>query len=78
MTLAPDTPFSHFAEKVTAKFSKNFEDSIIKFKNKRGDQTITRDDSDYEHWQPSRLHGKGAEARLKAYWKSGTRIVSDK
>jgi neutrophil factor 2 len=48
MTLAPDTPFAEFMEKITAKFQKEINGLGLRFKDEDGGKVTLRDDSDYE------------------------------
>jgi len=48
MTLSPETPFTEFLDKVTAKFQKDINGLGLKFKDEDGGKVTLRDDSDYE------------------------------
>ncbi|KAG6857726.1 hypothetical protein H0H87_004142 [Tephrocybe sp. NHM501043] len=48
MTLAPETPFEEFMEKVTTKFGKGINGLSLKFKDEDGGKVTLRDESDYE------------------------------
>jgi len=48
ITLAPDTPFPEFMDKVTAKFGKDINGLGLKFKDEDGGKVSLRDESDYE------------------------------
>ncbi|KAK7057495.1 P-type phospholipid transporter [Favolaschia claudopus] len=48
MALTPETPFEEFMDKVTAKFGKDINGLILKFKDEDGGKVSLRDESDYE------------------------------
>ncbi|KAJ7072604.1 NADPH oxidase regulator NoxR [Mycena amicta] len=48
MALTPETPFDEFMDKVTAKFGKDINGLILKFKDEDGGKVSLRDESDYE------------------------------
>ena len=48
MTLAPDTPFADFMEKILAKFYKEANGLDLKFKDEDDGRVSLRDESDYE------------------------------
>ena len=66
MTLAPDTPFAEFMDKVTAKFGKDINGLGLKFQDEDGGKITLRDESDYElAIETARENSKGkAEGKL--------------
>ncbi|KAJ6602153.1 hypothetical protein B0H10DRAFT_1823402 [Mycena sp. CBHHK59/15] len=48
MALTPETPFEEFMNTVTAKFGKDINGLILKFKDEDGGKVSMRDESDYE------------------------------
>ncbi|KAJ7647597.1 NADPH oxidase regulator NoxR [Roridomyces roridus] len=48
MALTPETPFEEFMDKVTAKFGKDINGLMLKFKDEDGGKVSLRDESDYE------------------------------
>jgi len=73
MTLAPDTPFSDFMQKILAKFYKEADGLNLKFKDEDDGRVSLRDESDYElAIETARESARGrAEGKLQI-WCSDT------
>lgn len=71
MTLAPDTPFDEFIDRITTKFEKSFKSLGMKFKDEDGGMVTLRDESDFElAIETARENSKGkAEGKLQIWCK---------
>ncbi|RXW15133.1 hypothetical protein EST38_g10721 [Candolleomyces aberdarensis] len=69
MTLAPETPFDEFMDKITAKFNKSLNGLGMKFKDEDGGKVTLRDESDFElAIETARENAKGKpEGRLEIW-----------
>jgi hypothetical protein len=69
MTLNPDTPFPDFMDKVMAKFYREANGLVLKFKDEDGGKVSLLDESDYElAVETARESAKGkAEGKLEIW-----------
>ena len=69
MTLDPDTQFSDFMDKIMAKFFKEANGLVLKFRDEDGGKVSLRDESDYElAIETARESAKGkAEGKLEIW-----------
>ncbi|KAJ2916301.1 hypothetical protein MD484_g4120, partial [Candolleomyces efflorescens] len=69
MTLAPDTSFDEFMDRITAKFNKSLNGLGIKFKDEDGGKVTLRDESDFElAIETAREHSKGKPEGKLEIW----------
>jgi hypothetical protein len=69
MTLAPDTPFDEFMDRITAKFNKSLNGLGMKFKDEDGGKVTLRDESDFElAIETAREHSKGKPEGKLEIW----------
>ena len=69
MTLAPDTSFDEFMDRITAKFNKSLNGLGIKFKDEDGGKVTLRDESDFElAIETAREHSKSKPEGKLEIW----------